>query len=72
MQKPGVTLETLDAMSSVMDRFQETDAEMLPVLDGEGIFCWFPHLKPRLYSLYRKLNEKTFQKNNYDEKKRYA
>lgn len=54
MQKPGVTLETLDAMSSVMDRFQETDAEMLPVLDGEGIFVGFAS-KTRLYSLYRKL-----------------
>ena len=54
MQKPGVTLGMLDAMSSVMDRFQETDAEMLPVLDGEGIFVGFAS-KTRLYSLYRKL-----------------
>lgn len=54
MQKPGITLETLDAMSSVMDRFQETEAEMLPVLDGEGIFVGFAS-KTRLYSLYRKL-----------------
>lgn len=52
MEEPPVCLMTEDPMPIVMDRFEETGADVLPVLDRTGVFVGFID-KTKLFSMYR-------------------
>lgn len=54
MQEPAALLSVNDSMASIMDRFQETDAAVLPVLDSDRNFVGFV-TKARLYASYRQI-----------------
>lgn len=54
MQQPAAILTTTDSMAVIMDRFQDTDAAVLPVLDSDRNFVGFI-MKPRLYASYRQI-----------------
>lgn len=54
MEDPPALLSVNDAMAVVMDKFEETNADVLPVLSNEGIFAGFVS-KTKLYSNYRQL-----------------
>ena len=53
MTPPKATLQTGDAMTDVMSKFEATDAVYLPVVDAAGHLLGFVS-RSRLYSLYRK------------------
>ena len=54
MQKPQVTLNTEDSMSTIMDKFQKCDAGTLPVLKSDGKFVGFVS-RTHLYASYRQI-----------------
>lgn len=54
MEQPRATLGTNEPMSTVMETFQNSDAEMLPVVDAERHFVGFIS-KVRLFSAYRRI-----------------
>ncbi|MBR1889289.1 MAG: chloride channel protein [Alloprevotella sp.] len=54
MQKPASLLYTDDTMQSVMDKFQETDADVLPVVKSDQTFVGFIS-RAKAYGLYRQL-----------------
>lgn len=54
MEQPRATLGTNEPMSTVMETFQNSDADMLPVVDAERHFVGFIS-KARLFSAYRRI-----------------
>ena len=54
MEQPRATLGTDEPMSTVMETFQNSDADMLPVVDAERHFVGFIS-KARLFSAYRRI-----------------
>ena len=54
MEQPRATLGTNEPMSTVMETFQNSDAEMLPVVDAERHFVGLIS-KVRLFSAYRRI-----------------
>ena len=54
MEQPRATLGTNEPMSTVMETFQNSDADMLPVVDAEHHFVGFIS-KARLFSAYRRI-----------------
>ncbi len=54
MEQPQVVLRTDEAMSIVMDKFQDSDAGTLPVLQPDGTFAGFIS-RTRLYTSYRQI-----------------
>ena len=54
MENPPSLLSIDDAMPKVMDRFQRTKADVLPVLDSDGKFLGLIY-QNRLYSAYRQM-----------------
>ena len=54
MQDPPCILNVDDAMTRVMDQFQKTGAEVLPVVDGNGLFVGLIE-QNRLYAAYRQM-----------------
>ncbi len=54
MQQPQTVLHTDDAMTTVMDKFQNCDAGTLPVLRPDGTFIGFVS-RTRLYASYRQI-----------------
>ena len=54
MEQPRATLGTDEPMSTVMETFQNSDADMLPVVDAEHHFVGFIS-KARLFSAYRRI-----------------
>lgn len=54
MQQPAAILTTTDSMPTIMDRFQDTDAAVLPVLDPDKNFVGFI-TKTKLYASYRQI-----------------
>lgn len=54
MQTPKIMLYTDDNMQSVMDKFQENDAEVLPVVKSDQTFVGFI-AKTKAYGMYRQL-----------------
>lgn len=54
MTQPDVVLHTDDAMSTVMEKFQNCDTGTLPVLRADGTFVGFVS-RTRLYASYRKI-----------------
>lgn len=54
MEQPRATLGTDEPMSTVMETFQNSDTDMLPVVDAEHHFVGFIS-KARLFSAYRRI-----------------
>lgn len=54
MQWPAITLSTEDTMTTVMDKFQDSDAGTLPVLRPDRTFVGFVS-RNRLFSSYRQI-----------------
>ena len=54
MEQPRATLGTDEPMSTVMETFQNSDTDMLPVVDAERHFVGFIS-KARLFSAYRRI-----------------
>ncbi len=54
MEKPDIVLRTDDSMSAVMDKFQDSNANTLPVLNPDGTFVGFVS-RTRLYTSYRQI-----------------
>lgn len=54
MEKPKVVLRTDEPMTVVMDKFQDSDAGTLPVLQPDGTFAGFIS-RTRLYTSYRQI-----------------
>lgn len=54
MEPPRATLGTDEPMSTVMETFQNSDTDMLPVVDAEHHFVGFIS-KARLFSAYRRI-----------------
>lgn len=54
MQQPKAVLHTDDTMQSVMDMFQETQTDVLPVLNSDNSFVGFIS-QQKTYGMYRKL-----------------
>lgn len=54
MEQPAALLRTEDPMAEVMDKFEETKAEVLPVINKDNEFVGFIS-KARLYSSYRQI-----------------
>mgnify|MGYP000843818575 FL=1 len=54
MQQPAAVLNVDDTMQTVMDKFQDNDAEVLPVLRANHTFAGFVS-KTHVYSSYRQL-----------------
>lgn len=54
MEDPPCFLNIDDAMTTVMDRFQRTGAEVLPVLDKTGKFVGFIY-QAKLFAAYRQM-----------------
>jgi CIC family chloride channel protein len=54
MEDPPSLLNMDDSMTHVMDRFQKTKAEELPVVDASGKFVGLID-QVRLYSAYRQM-----------------
>lgn len=54
MEHPRVVLRTDEPMTVVMDKFQDSDAGTLPVLNTDGTFAGFIS-RTRLYTYYRQI-----------------
>lgn len=54
MEQPPIVLRTDDAMSTVMDKFQNCSSGTLPVLQPDGTFAGFVS-RTRLYASYRQI-----------------
>ena len=54
MEHPRVVLRTDEPMTVVMDKFQDSDAGTLPVLNPDGTFAGFIS-RTRLYTYYRQI-----------------
>ena len=54
MEEPPCTLRIDDPMTTVMDRFQRSKAQVLPVLDTDGLFVGLIY-QAQLYSAYRQM-----------------